>query len=243
MRNILIPLAGKSLFFDEADFIFPKPLVEINAKPMIELVINNLSQIKGANFIFVLKESDVKRYFLDDTIKLLASEAKFVIIKDETMGAACSAMLAIDYIDNENELIICNGDQIIEQDLEALLIEFNGADAGVLCFESIHPRYAYVRLDGQNFIQEAFEKKPVSKDAVAGFFYFKKGRDFLRACELMILKDASFEGKFWLSLSLNELILQNKILKAVHIDKNAYHTFYSPKKIAEFESLKKGLKV
>ncbi|MEB2791999.1 sugar phosphate nucleotidyltransferase [Campylobacter upsaliensis] len=90
----------------------------------------------------------------------------------------CSALLAVELIENDEPLLVVNSDQIFEFDLNAKLAEFENYDAGVLSFESIHPRFAYVKCDERNLVLEAFEKRPMSKNAVAGFYYLKRG-DFL----------------------------------------------------------------
>lgn len=150
----------------------------------------------------------------------------------------CSALLAVELIENDDPLLVVNSDQIFEFDLNAKLAEFENYDAGVLSFESIHPRFAYVKCDERNLVLEAFEKRPMSKNAVAGFYYFKKGRFFVEAAKRTIRKDMSLNGKFFIAPLLNELILQNKKILNNKIDKNAYHTFYSKEKINEYERIK-----
>ena len=41
--NILIPMAGAGKRFADAGYIFPKPLIEINNKPMIQIVLDSLN--------------------------------------------------------------------------------------------------------------------------------------------------------------------------------------------------------
>ena len=50
--NVLIPMAGAGKRFSDAGYIFPKPLIEINNKPMIQWVIDSLNL--KANFIFII---------------------------------------------------------------------------------------------------------------------------------------------------------------------------------------------
>ena len=47
MINILVPMSGRgSRFESTGQYSFPKPLIEVNNKPMIQVVIDNLN-IKG----------------------------------------------------------------------------------------------------------------------------------------------------------------------------------------------------
>lgn len=238
MLNIVIPIASSSKFFNPAIYPYPKPLIEISGKPMIQKVIENLSTIsEEKRFIFIIKEEDCRKFHLDSTLRLLAGESAVIFkIQQETMGAACSVLLAIDLIGTNDPLLIANGDQVIEESLDDQLKKFRkqSADAGCLCFDSVHPRWSYAKVDGENILETA-EKRPISKHAIAGFFYFAKGIDFVESAYAMIRKDANVDGQYYVAPVLNELILKQKTLKAFKIENKKYHTFYSSQKIEEYE--------
>lgn len=239
MINIVIPLAGKSSFFKENEIVFPKPFAEICGKTMIEMLIENYQAFKEKRFIFILKESDVREFHLDEAIKVSAGDdSKIVTIKEQTQGMACSALLAIEYIDNGEQLIIANADQFFEIDLTQAILHFKDYDAGVITFESIHPRWAYIRLDKDGNVIEALRKNPISKNAIAGFYYYRQGKDFVKASQMMVEKDVHLNGQFFISPTLNELILMDKSVGIYKIDKSLYHTFYSIEKIREYERIK-----
>ncbi len=239
MINILIPLAGKNQFFPEAEYPFPKPLIEFNGKTMIEHIIDNFSSIqKEKQFIFIVNSEDCKKYHLDNVLNILTNHTcKIIKLDNETKGAACSAMMAVEYIDNDTPLIISNADQIFEISLDEVVKKFENSDAGVITFESIHPRWSYVRLDSENKVTETAEKRPISKSAIAGFYYFKNGKDFISSSSKMIKKDASVNGLYYVSPVLNEMVLENKTINIFKIENEKYHTFYTPQKIKEYERL------
>ena len=239
MINILIPLAGTNQFFSESEYPYPKPLIEIHDKTMIEHVVENFNTIKEEKqFIFIVNAEDCKKYHLDNVLNLLTdNNCKIITIENETKGAACSAMLGIEHINNDNPLIIANADQIFEEDLENIVSSFKDVDGGVVSFHSIHPRWSYARIDKENYIVETAEKRPLSKHAIAGFFYFKHGKDFIDSSMNMIKKDASVNGLYYISPTFNEMVLKNKKLIIKKIDNKKYHTFYTPQKIREYERL------
>ena len=107
MINILIPLAGKNQFFSE--YPFPKPLVEFNGKTMID---NFRSIQKEKQFIFIVNSEDCKKYHLDNV--LTNHTCKIIKLDNETKGAACSAMMAVEYIGNDIPLVISNADQLFD---------------------------------------------------------------------------------------------------------------------------------
>lgn len=243
MLNILIPMGGVTDFGSE-EYRYPKPLIEINGKPMIELVVACLDQIKSEKqFIFIVNVSDCQKYHLDNVLHLITNDRGIVIqLEKETAGAACSALMAIDHIDNDDALMISNGDHIFDYDLNHAIAGFESrkVDAGTVCFDSVHPKWSFVRLDENNKIIETAEKRPLSRNAIAGLYYFRRGSDFVRAAMKTIEKDASVNGGFYVAPTLNELVLEGKNLEIHAISSDLYHNFYSPHKLKEYEDYLKN---
>jgi dTDP-glucose pyrophosphorylase len=236
-------MSGQNLF-EGAEYQYPKPLIEIDGKPIIELVIACLDKIKeDKRFIFIVNTKDCQRYNLDRMLHLIASEKSIVIqLEKETKGAACSALMAIDYINNKDPLLISNSDHFFDYDLDRVVNAFNirELDIGVVCFDSVHPKWSFVRLDSQNKIIETAEKRPLSRNAIAGLYFFRHGEDFISAAMRTIKKDAHVNEQFYISSTLNELVLENKNMETYNIPSSNYHNFYSPNKIKEYEeSIKK----
>ncbi len=235
----LIPLAAPETLFPAADFHFPKPLIEIDGQPMIARVIANLRRgDPDARFIFIVRAEDCRTFSLDRTLRLCAGGDCIVVpLEKSTAGAACSALMAIGHIDDDEALVLANGDQLFDCDLTAVFADFGSRDldAGVVTFESVHPRWSYVRVDPDGFIVEAAEKQVISRNAVAGLYYFRRGRDFVACATQMILSDRSVDGRFFIAPTLNEAVLAGMKAGATQIRSNDYHSLYSPQRVELFE--------
>jgi NDP-sugar pyrophosphorylase family protein len=246
MLNIVVPLAGKSPFFDSVEYPYPKPLVEINGKTMIETALQGYLKLEEPKrFVFILDKMDCDLFHLDRVLNLLTTgKCVNVVLPGSTKGAACSCLMAASYISSEDPLVIANGDQTLDVEISKVLSDFRSrsADCGVITFESVHPKWSYVRRDAIGNVVETAEKKPISRDAIAGFYYFRQGKDFVSAAMRMIEKDAHVAGSFYVAPAINELILENKKVIGFAIPAEAHHALYSPKKIAEFESYSRGRK-
>ena len=234
MINVLLPSMGKSNFFKES--FFPKSLVEIKGKTMLELVIDNYKLLNPKSYIFVFSEEDCLRFHIDSSAKILANCSEIIKLRNQTSGALCTCLMAAEYINDGNPLVIANCDQVIDVDYSSVLRHFDRieADAGVITFPNIHPRWSYARKNGEEIVEVA-EKRPLSKDAIAGFYYYKHGRDFIEAAKRAIMKQNCTNGKYYISASINEMILMGKRIGYFDINKNQYHSFYSPAKIKEYE--------
>lgn len=223
--NIVIPIAGPDKDTTNTGYI--KSLQEIQRKTILQYAFESLQPIKAKNFIVVIKRNDVNRYHLDNVVKLLRPEAKVIVAEGETMGAACTCMLAVDHLDMDAPLLITGADQLLIVPTNQIIDNFTERrlDGGVVIFDDIHPRWSFVKLDEEGFVIEAAEKRPISRNATAGFYYFKKAAYFFEAAKKMISKNASVNGSFFVCPSFNEMILQQMSIGIYRIDKEQYYSF------------------
>ena len=237
--NVLVLLAGSGGDFIKNEQKYPKLLSEINGKTLIEIVIEGLSSliIPENNIIFVISKYDNERYFLGDVISLILPSAIVVVSEGDTAGAALTSLLAIEYIDNNDSLVLINGDQLLdcnEREVIKFFIE-NDADAGVIVFDSFHPRWSYVKTNEEGMVVESAEKKPISNKATAGFYYYKKSLDYIRNAKNMILKGGSVRDKYYVCPVFNEMILEQKKILIYPVNHQDYHSLMSQEKIEEFQ--------
>lgn len=229
--------AGGSRAYADAGFFFPKNLTEIAGRPLIEHAIVGLGELaKDHRLVVAVAADEDLRYHTGRVIRLIEPTAEVVTVGD-TSGAACTALIAIDHIPDDEPLLIVSGDAVIEADLAGIVEEFERRrlDAGVVVFEGVHPRWSYVRVDDQGFVIEAAEKRPISRLATAGVYWFARGRDFVDGAMAMIRKDASVDGRFFVCPTFNELVLAGKRIGIHQLDRHAYHSLHDPQGIPRFE--------
>jgi HAD superfamily hydrolase (TIGR01509 family) len=208
--NILIPMAGAGSRFEKAGYTFPKPLIEVNKKPMIQLVVENLNI--DANFIFVVQQEHRAKYNLDTLLNLIAPGCKIVETQGVTEGAACTALLASEYIDNDTPLFFANSDQFVDWNSNEFMYKMNesGADGGIVVFEATHPKWSFAEINENNFVIRVAEKDPISTNATVGFYYWKKGSDFVKYANQMISNNIRVNNEFYVCPVFNEAIQDEK---------------------------------
>jgi HAD superfamily hydrolase (TIGR01509 family) len=206
LLNIVIPMAGAGSRFQQAGYTFPKPLIDINNRPMIELVVNNINI--NANYIFIVQKEHRNKYNLDTLLNLIAPNCKIIEIDHITDGAACTALLAKEFINNKNPLFFANSDQYIEWDSNEFMYKMNetNCDGGIVTFTSTHPKWSFVRKNELGFVAEVAEKNPISDEATVGFYYWKHGSDFVKYAEQMIKLDKRINKEFYICPVYNEAI-------------------------------------
>ena len=216
--NILIPMAGLGSRFERAGYTFPKPLIDVKGKPMIQWVIESL-KIK-ANYIYLVRKEHCEKYNVKQMLNLITPGCKFVEVDKLTEGAACTCLLAKDLINNDKELMIVNSDQYIEWDPVDFfyLMQNQNVDGGVLTFESVHSKWSFAKADENNIILEVAEKLPISNKATTGCYYWRYGSDFVRSAESMINKNIRVNSEFYVCPTINELIQEGKIFKIYDVE-------------------------
>jgi len=222
-------MAGNSTYKTSEVHSFPKMLSEINGKLLIERSASPFLELSDENnIIAVLPKKQMVDFNLDKVLKLISSSISICSISDKTQGAACSALLAIEHLDLDTPLIISSFDQILDLDLSPLVNQFieQDVDAGVLTFEAVHPKWSFVKVNEHSYVTQAAEKSPISKTAIAGFYYFKKASVFVESTKHMIRNNVMHENLFYISHTLNEVILRGGKVLSLPIPKDKYFHFH-----------------
>ena len=216
--NIIIPMAGRGQRWIDAGYTFPKPLIEIKNKPMIQLVLENIN-LKG-NYIFICLKEHIENFSLDKVLKNLKPECKIITIDEITDGAATTILKSKELISNDEPIIIANCDQLINWS-SARFVDFinkRNPDGVLVTYTSTHPRNSFVRINDENKVVEVSEKKPISNLANAGVFYYKSGQEMINAIEKMINKNIRTNNEFFLSTAFNEFDLKKSEILSYHVE-------------------------
>jgi len=216
--NVLIPMAGAGSRFEQAGYTFPKPLIEVRNKPMIQVVVENLNL--DANYIYVVQKAHREKYNLDTLLNLITPGCQIVETQGLTEGAACTALLAKDCINNNNPLFFANSDQFVEWDSNEFMYKMQetNSDGGIVTFEATHPKWSFARVNPDNgLVQEVAEKNPISNIATVGYYYWKHGSDFVKYAEQMISKDIRVNNEFYVCPVFNEAIQDGKEVRTFDV--------------------------
>ena len=232
--NVIIPMAGAGSRFAQAGYTFPKPLIDVKGKPMIQVVVEMLN-IK-ANFIYAVQKEHREKYNLDTLLNLLTPGCKIIEVDGVTEGAACTALLAKEYINNDSPLLFANSDQHIIWDSNEFFYKMNetGVDGGILCFKGTHPKWSFAKVDENNKVTEVAEKNPISDNATVGMYYWKQGSDFVKYAEQMISKNIRVNNEFYVCPVYNEAIQDDKNISCFMINKDDMWGLGTPEELTYY---------
>jgi len=211
--NVLIPMAGAGSRFTDAGYTFPKPLIEVRGKSMIQVVVDNIGL--DANYHFVVQKEHREKYNLDTMLNLIAENCKVIEVDGLTEGAACTALLAKNFINNNQPLFFANSDQWVDWDPMEFMYKMQEtkSDGGIVTFEANHPKWSFAKTNNDGIVTEVAEKKPISTNATVGYYYWKHGSDFVKYAEEMIRKNIRVNNEFYVCPVYNQAIKDGKIIR------------------------------
>lgn len=241
MLNIVIPMAGRGSRFAVAGYPDPKPLIPIENIPMIRWIIANLRPAQAHRFIFVCLQEHLQQYGLEEKLAQWSPGCKVVPVSAVTEGAACTVLLARDFIDNDDALMIANSDQWVDVAIDDYLLAMGNAqaDGWIMTMTANDPKWSFLRFDDEGNITEVVEKQVVSNEATVGIYNFAKGSDFVRAADGMIAQDFRVNGEFYVAPVYNGLVAEHKKIGYYSIGSEAdgMYGLGIPEDLRLFESL------
>lgn len=194
-------MAGRGSRFLDAGFTDPKPLININGKHMIQLVINNLKPTKPHKFIFVCQNSHIREFNLESVFANACESYEIVGIDGITEGAAITVLKARELFEGDDQLMIANSDQWIDVDINKYLadIDRRQLDGSIMTMKASDPKWSYAKLDNSGIVTEVVEKVVVSDEATVGIYNFTKGSDFCKYADSMVKNNLRSNGEFYVA--------------------------------------------
>jgi choline kinase len=203
MTTMIMPMAGQS---KRTRHIFdgPKALIEIKNYPMFYWASKN---IKSDKKVFIVRHEDILRYNIEKIIKNYFDDCIVISQKENLSGPLLSTLLAKDYIIKDESIIIADCDMYSNFNSNIFIDSL--CDGAILTFNSSSPNYSYV-LKNNKYVTGVIEKKPVSKEAIGGLFYWKDGQNFLDYAEQVIDKNKKYNEEYYISSVYDMAIKDNR---------------------------------
>lgn len=217
--NVLIPMAGAGSRFQQAGYTFPKPLIDVRGKPMIQVAVDSIGI--DATYTYVVQKEHRRKFNLDTLLNLITPNCNIVEVEGVTEGAACTTLLAKEFIDNDEPLLMANSDQFVEWNSIEFMYKMieQDLDGGIPSFRSTHPKWSFAKINELGYVTEVAEKNPISDIATVGIYYWKRGSDYVKYAEQMIEKNIRVNNEFYVCPVYNEAVEDGLKFKTFDIPK------------------------
>jgi len=227
--KLLVPMSGRGQRFKDKGYTFPKPLIDVNGKPMIEVVLNSLP--KADEYIFIVQLEHEHQYGISNLLNRLTNDRAVCIVTDKiTEGAACSALLARELLLDDEPLLIANSDQFVEYSIDNFnlitkiaqrdtqLVPPHAMAGMIFTFHATHPKWSFVQVRN-HWITRVAEKDPISNIATCGIYYWTRSADFVNSADAMIAANDRVNGEFYIAPTFNYLIKDYQWIAPFFVDK------------------------
>lgn len=215
--NVLIPMAGLGSRFSVAGYEKPKPLIEVNGRPMIEAVVDSLG-VSG-RYIYIVQKSHYDSYNLDELLSSITPGCEIIQVEGETEGAAITSLFAKGYINTSSPLLIANSDQIIEWDPDEFLSQAQGHDGSIAVFQASSSKWSYALTGLDGYVSKVAEKQVISDQATVGIYYWSKGSDYVFYAEQMVDKKIRTNNEYYICPVYNQAIANGKKIVTYEVGK------------------------
>ena len=210
MLNIVIPMAGRGSRFAKAGYELPKPLIDVNGRPMIEVVTRNIASKCEHRFIYICQQEHLEKYALAERLKKISPNCKIATVDHITEGAACTVLLAEKYIDNDDPMMIANSDQFVDTDINEYLAALGNNDGLIMTMPADDPKWSFIKYDENGYVTMVREKEVISNEATVGIYNYARGSDFVKYAKQMIRKNIRVNNEFYVAPVYNEMIEDGK---------------------------------
>lgn len=229
--NIVIPMAGLGSRFAKDGYEKPKPFIDVNGKPMIVRVLENLAY-PNANYILIARKEHLEQE--KELVKKIEKnyQVTFIGIDKLTEGTVCTVLYARKYINSEAPLLIANSDQIIDGTIFNFVNDCfeRNLDGSILTFKDkeLNPKWSFAKLDANDLVTQVKEKEAISEFATVGIYLFSKGNAFVNAAIEMIIENDRVNNEFYTCPVYNYLIADGYQIGIFNIEQDTMHGIGTP---------------
>ena len=148
--NLLLPIAGRAQRFLDKGYSVPKPLILADGKHIIDWSLDSID-LSNCNLIFCVRLDHINNFSIDDILRQkFGDDIKIVVVDHITEGALNTCLLAKDYIDNDNPLVIYTPDTYFLDRFDPMSVS-KDIDGLLLTFKANSPAHSYAKINNKGY--------------------------------------------------------------------------------------------
>ncbi|WJV63242.1 hypothetical protein PCO86_04010 [Pectobacteriaceae bacterium CE70] len=220
--QVVIPMSGFGERFRRAGYSVPKPLIEIEGKPIIAHVIDMFPG--ETDFIFICNQEHLNDpiYCMEEILQHYCPTGRILGIAPHKLGPVHAVLQSESMIDIEEPVVVnycdftCYWDWVL---FKKWAYE-SKCDGAIPAYKGFHPHtlgttnYAYMREE-KGWVVDIQEKKPYTNNrmneyASSGTYYYSTGKTMLAAFHDTVSRGLSLNGEYYVSLTYKLLLAAGK---------------------------------
>ena len=195
--KIIITAAGSGSRFKNQGIKKEKYQIIANGKTLFFWSLISLKKFFEYEFIFIFQKENYEEIFILNEIKNLGIKKYNIFLLDEiTDGQASTAILASNFIQDNDPILIFNIDTHVNP--ESLGLDILKHDGCIITTQALGDNWSFAKTNNNLFVEEVSEKKRISNNASIGLYYFKKWKYF---------KDVYLKNKEIIKENYNEVYI------------------------------------
>lgn len=229
--TLLLPMAGRGSRFEQEGYPLPKPLLEIDKKPMVVQAVNCLPQ-SGKN-VFICLEDHIEKYSIGKELIKHFKNTQIVSINKTTQGQAstCQIGIAEAGVDLQAPVLISACDNGVYYDSQKYSDMVNDPSIDIIVWtfrnnqaSKVNPNaYAWLDVDEDGFIKHVSCKNfiydnPLKTHAIVGTMFFRKCEYFVKGYQANLEKNITTNGEFYVDDVLNRNIEDGLKVKVFEVE-------------------------
>ena len=213
---VVIPMAGRGSRYSNVGYTTPKPLIEIDGKPMIYHAFQSIKNVQFRKLIFVALKEHEENYQVSQILKkYIHHEFELILLDDVTEGQLCTVLKAADFFEKREGLLIAASDSFIESNIAEEIVE-NQFDGLISVCDMPGEQWSFAKIDDQNNVVEVTEKKRISDHASTGIYYFSDAKKFQFEAEKLIENKETTKNEYYVMPLYSKFIQEGAIIKLSH---------------------------
>ncbi len=243
--KIVIPMSGSGERFKRAGYALPKPLIEVEGRPIIAHVLDLFPGEQDVLFICNRVHLEAPEFDMAETLRRCCPSAEIVAIEPHRLGPVHAVAQVFDRLDADQPTIVNYCDFACTWDWGHFkrFVAEAGCDGAIPAYRGFHPhslgpgRYAYMRERG-GWLLDIREKQPFTADPMAeyassGTYYFASGRAVRHYFAETMRRGLEVGGEHYVSLAYKPM-LEDGLSVAVY-ELQHFAQWGTPEDLAEYE--------
>ena len=216
--QIIIPMSGFGERFRRANYTVPKPLIEIDGKPIIGHVIDMFPGEQ--DFLFICNDDHLQHaeYRMREILEQICPTGRIVGIPPHKLGPIHAVRQVEHLIDPARPVVVNYCDFTCYWDWNNFkqFVALTGCAGAIPAYKGFHPHtlgstnYAYMREEG-GWVLDIQEKQPYTDNrmeeyASSGTYYFSSGKLMSEAFRRTQEQGLNTGGEYYVSLAYKPLL-------------------------------------